>query len=335
MTNRSLQDTRRRSAGIMSPGRELDHVAGHQVAQRQLAGLPVADHRRRDADHGLELVGGVAGPQFLDEAQAHSQDDHGQHDGRPPEIVGPSRNRDGQQHQSRITRGLAQAWPKSLIRRNRCSFATTLGPCCSRRRAASSSLRPLSLRFQPAKHLLGIAPGDLRQQGRNLDRLRRPPQSGQDVFRQGEDRQDRHGIRLAGIGNGSLAFVPPNDGKQAIIKGKNLACQAVDSGIIAAVRYNGGDAFPSVRHCQLEIERRPACPPQASDKPAPPPAPKKPSDDTPESVLLVPYPKIVFLYPTFLLAIVAAIWTHFLGHPFDPDNHTAAASARCSWGCSP
>ncbi len=61
----------------------------------------------------------------------------------------------------------------------------------------------------------------------------------------------------------------------------------------------------------------------SSDKPAPPPHPKKPSDDTPERVLLVPYPKIVFLYPTFLLAIVAAIWTHFLGHPFDPDSHTA------------
>ena len=62
----------------------------------------------------------------------------------------------------------------------------------------------------------------------------------------------------------------------------------------------------------------------ASDKPAPQPAPKKTSDETPESVLLVPYPKIVFLYPTFLLAIVAAIWTHFLGKPFDPESHVAA-----------
>jgi hypothetical protein len=41
-------------------------------------------------------------------------------------------------------------------------------------------------------------------------------------------------------------------------------------------------------------------------------------------VLLVPYPKIVFLYPTFLLAIIAAIWTRFLGNPFDPASHTAA-----------
>ena len=38
----------------------------------------------------------------------------------------------------------------------------------------------------------------------------------------------------------------------------------------------------------------------------------------------MPYPKIVFLYPTFLLAIFAAIWTHFLGKPFDPESHTAA-----------
>ena len=45
--------------------------------------------------------------------------------------------------------------------------------------------------------------------------------------------------------------------------------------------------------------------------------------ETPESVLLVPYPKIVFLYPTFLLAIVAAIWTQFLADPFAPENHIA------------
>ena len=62
----------------------------------------------------------------------------------------------------------------------------------------------------------------------------------------------------------------------------------------------------------------------ASDKTVPPPVPKKRSDETPQSVLLVPYPKIVFLYPTFLLAIVAAIWTHFLGKPLDPESHAAA-----------
>jgi membrane protein YdbS with pleckstrin-like domain len=50
----------------------------------------------------------------------------------------------------------------------------------------------------------------------------------------------------------------------------------------------------------------------------------KTSEETPESVLLVPYPKIIFLYPTFLLAIIAAIWTHFLGKPFDPESHVAA-----------
>src|SRR5271157_3949228 len=42
------------------------------------------------------------------------------------------------------------------------------------------------------------------------------------------------------------------------------------------------------------------------------------------SVLLVPYPKIVFLYPTFLLAIIAAIWTHLMGKPLGPENHVAA-----------
>ena len=62
----------------------------------------------------------------------------------------------------------------------------------------------------------------------------------------------------------------------------------------------------------------------ASDKTTPVSAPKKANEEMPRSVLLVPYPKIVFLYPTFLLAIVAAIWTHFLGRPFDPESHVAA-----------
>jgi len=62
----------------------------------------------------------------------------------------------------------------------------------------------------------------------------------------------------------------------------------------------------------------------ASDTPLGHPAPKRAEAESPDRVLLVPYPKIVFLYPTLLLAIVAAIWTHFLGRPFDPDSHTAA-----------
>jgi len=61
-----------------------------------------------------------------------------------------------------------------------------------------------------------------------------------------------------------------------------------------------------------------------NDKAVPPPVPPKTRAETPDRVLLVPYPKIVFLYPTFLLAIVAAIWTHFLSEPLTRDNHVAA-----------
>ena len=42
MTNRSLQEIRRRSAGIMSPAASLHHVAGHELAQGHFAGLAVA-----------------------------------------------------------------------------------------------------------------------------------------------------------------------------------------------------------------------------------------------------------------------------------------------------
>jgi hypothetical protein len=46
--------------------------------------------------------------------------------------------------------------------------------------------------------------------------------------------------------------------------------------------------------------------------------------EAPERVLLVPYPKIIFLYPTLLLAVVSAIWMHFLHDPFGAENHVAA-----------
>jgi hypothetical protein len=39
----------------------------------------------------------------------------------------------------------------------------------------------------------------------------------------------------------------------------------------------------------------------------------------------VPYPKIIFLYPTFLAAIIAAVWMHFLGKPLGPENDVAGA----------
>ena len=148
--------------------RELDHVAGHEVAQRQLPGLPVAKHRRRDADHGLELSGGVAGPQFLDESQAHPQDDHGQHDARPPEIVGPpgkGRQQQQQDHQG-VGAGLAQEFepPEPLFLRDH------VGAVLLQAAGGFVLAQALVAGFQPAKYLLGIAPGDLREQGRNLDR---------------------------------------------------------------------------------------------------------------------------------------------------------------------
>jgi hypothetical protein len=61
-----------------------------------------------------------------------------------------------------------------------------------------------------------------------------------------------------------------------------------------------------------------------SDQNVSPPTAKKSGEETPRSVLLVPYPKIVFLYPTFLMAIVAAISTHFLTDPFAVGSHAAA-----------
>jgi len=48
-----------------------------------------------------------------------------------------------------------------------------------------------------------------------------------------------------------------------------------------------------------------------------------PHHSVPEKVFLVPYPKIVFLYPTFIMALIAAIATSFIKSPIDNDNETA------------
>lgn len=52
---------------------------------------------------------------------------------------------------------------------------------------------------------------------------------------------------------------------------------------------------------------------EESTRPAPKPA-------VPDRILLVPYPKIVFLYPTFLAAVVAATCLSFAASPLDPKN---------------
>lgn len=60
-------------------------------------------------------------------------------------------------------------------------------------------------------------------------------------------------------------------------------------------------------------------------KPEDRPAASKPADETPSSVLLIPYPKIVFLYPTLLVAVVAAVVLSFMENPLDPSNRVASA----------
>lgn len=61
----------------------------------------------------------------------------------------------------------------------------------------------------------------------------------------------------------------------------------------------------------------------------PTPAPADPAtshshkSDVPAKIYLVSYPKIIFLYPTFLMSIVAAITLSFVDGPLDPKNTTA------------
>jgi uncharacterized membrane protein YagU involved in acid resistance len=66
--------------------------------------------------------------------------------------------------------------------------------------------------------------------------------------------------------------------------------------------------------------------PKANPEPAAPAiAPKTPPQggDGPGRILLVPYPKIVFLYPTLLMSVLAAIYLNISRSPLDPTNKMA------------
>ena len=65
--------------------------------------------------------------------------------------------------------------------------------------------------------------------------------------------------------------------------------------------------------------------PQSVDQPAAQPAADRPQREerTPKSILLVPYPKFVFLYPVLVVSVVAAIITAFFEEPLDPSNRAA------------
>jgi len=53
------------------------------------------------------------------------------------------------------------------------------------------------------------------------------------------------------------------------------------------------------------------------------PPPEKTGDKAPDKILLISYPKIVFLYPAFFFSVVAAIWLSCLEEPLDKTNATA------------
>ena len=57
------------------------------------------------------------------------------------------------------------------------------------------------------------------------------------------------------------------------------------------------------------------------------PTPRPKREESPKSILLVPYPKIVFLYPALVVAVVAAIVLTFVDQPLDPNNRVAVTMA--------
>jgi hypothetical protein len=74
-----------------------------------------------------------------------------------------------------------------------------------------------------------------------------------------------------------------------------------------------------------------ASPSEEQKKPSP--APGSRGSAGPDRILLVPYPKFIFLYPTFIAAIVAALWMAITGrHSVGPDDTGAVLITWCFLG---
>ena len=153
-------------AGNHVAGGQFHHVAGNKLLERDFLRLAVAHDRGGDLDHRLELGRRVVGLRFLDEAQRHPQHHHHQH------------HRAGHGNRSvRVAKARWPGWsaesPADCGRRSKaaaassCCFscATSLGPYCSSRAAASSSLKPDRRRAQPLQHGGRLPPS--RRRGRN------------------------------------------------------------------------------------------------------------------------------------------------------------------------
>jgi hypothetical protein len=65
----------------------------------------------------------------------------------------------------------------------------------------------------------------------------------------------------------------------------------------------------------------------------PPPAPplEKPAGDSTDSVILVAYPKIVFLWPAYLVAIIAGIYMHFAAGSATDITEAGTGAVAVAW----
>ena len=98
-------------AGNHVAGGEVDHVSRHQVAQWKLARGAIAEHRRSDMDHGLELCRGRVRSRLLHESQRHAEQHHACHHGSSAHVargVGDGRE-DRQQNHQRVAQNDQQA----------------------------------------------------------------------------------------------------------------------------------------------------------------------------------------------------------------------------------
>ena len=132
----------RASAGTRAPASRRTHVARHQLARRDVLLLAVAQHGRHGCGHSAQPLDGALGAVLLHEAE-HHREEHDDRDGDGLQGVAQQRGEadgDQQDQDQDVLELREEEAPRGDLGRR---LSSSFGPCSSRRRAASSLLRPL------------------------------------------------------------------------------------------------------------------------------------------------------------------------------------------------
>jgi hypothetical protein len=168
---------------------ELDDVAWHELRERELARLAIAERRRVDRDHRLELRRAQARPDLLEQLESDAEHDHQRHHRGSARIAGRERDcgEDREQDHERVQDGTPQQLEKAWTLIVRKDVGAVLGES----RSSLVGGQPIETRRESREDGVGLQRRRFQQQRRDPDHGRTATTAGKHALR--EDRvRHRH-----------------------------------------------------------------------------------------------------------------------------------------------